>query len=203
MNGAPGINSGALIFFQNGRPMRSNRPLIFAACTLLLFMGTLPLAEAYISTLPGRPGNIAWRYGAVGVVAEALALPLVALVLSVALALLLEWRIPMRLLATLGGLGAIAGIVVLPLFLLDALQLRGTLKEELRFPFDMATGSAAIKISAAAVLGWMVAWGAWRAAGRLTRHRPDVSAAVLVGGRRVPGGGESGDAHDANRPGDR
>jgi hypothetical protein len=181
--------------------MLKTRAYLLAACVLLFFMGIVPLAEAFLSTLPGNIGNVAWRYGAVGVITEALALPLTALVFSAGLALAMDWRIPMRLLALLAALGSLISIVLLPLFVLDALQLRGAVRLELRRPFDMAAVLAAFRISVAAVLGWMVAWGGWRSAARSTRHRQAASAPVLAGTRR-PGDDGSGHAPDTNRPGD-
>ena len=164
--------------------MKGKRPLTFAAYTMVFFIGTAPLLEKVISVLPGRLGNTAWRYGTVGVISEALTLPLLALALGVGLALILKHRRTMRVLASLAWLGALVSAIVVPLFGLDAVQLRNALNEDVLLAFDVATATAVFKMSAAVVLSSMIAVGGWRSTIGGATQRAGVTRVELVWGGR-------------------
>lgn len=178
--------------------MKGNRPLTFAAYTMVFFIGTAPLLEKVISVLPGGLGNTAWRYGTVGVISGALTLPLLALALAVGLALILEHRRTMRVLAMLAGLGALLPVIVVPLFLLDAVQLRNALNEDVLLAFYVATAAAVFKMSAAVVLGSMTAVGSWRSTIRVAK-RTGLARGDLLMGRKGPSRGWGRGPHEILR----
>jgi hypothetical protein len=136
------------------------------------FLALAPLADTILGLWPATIGSAAWRYGAVGVIAQGLTLPFLGLGFAVAVALTLGHRALLRTLAVLAGLGVAVTVVALPLFLLDVLELRGALGDEIRLPFDVATGAAVMKIMVAGLFGVAVACGAWIAAGQQIRTQP-------------------------------
>ncbi|HET9983616.1 MAG TPA: hypothetical protein VFQ38_08510 [Longimicrobiales bacterium] len=141
-----------------------------------------PAAEAMLSLMPWQLGVTAWRFGAAGLLSRALMTPMLGLLMLAGLAVLLEHRRFLRVLSVASLVVAVALIVVLGTFLLDALQMRGQIRPDLKKPFDVASLQAAAKFAVSAVWLGLLAVGGLRAArrGRTERRGERRSAPIMA-----------------------
>lgn len=131
---------------------RAAGPIYFLAF-LYLFLSLVDYL-AYI--WPLTPGQVNWRYGAIGLVGGFLLTPLMGLVLLLLVAGYLEHRGVRVLTGVLSGTLAIILLLGTMLFLLDALQMRGTIAEAARPSFDGTTAKAVLKmVSGAICAAWI------------------------------------------------
>ncbi|HEX7052223.1 MAG TPA: hypothetical protein VF188_18590 [Longimicrobiales bacterium] len=143
--------------------MERLRALAPAAYLVALLLVAIPLSEVVVSTLPAHPGTAHWRFGAAGMLSRALMTPLLGLLLAAGLAIALGHRRTLRTLTLLAVLGAAALLLLLPLFGLDALEVRARIQPAARGAFGLAAVQAAGKIVLAAVGLLLLARGGWRA----------------------------------------
>ena len=94
--------------------------------------------------------------------------PLLGLFLAVCLAVYLQHRVLSLALAVVSGLVALLTIAVIPLFLLDAIQMRARVGDGATAAFDVATVFALLKMGATVLMGLAMALGA-RSAARAMR----------------------------------
>ncbi len=156
---------------------------------LLLFAGlliALPLMELADAVWPMRPGNVEWRFGATGLLSKTLLQPLLGSIIIVVVATQTEKK---RLQDAMWGLNAIAAVfllLVLPLFMLDSLQLRGRVPVEAKFRFDLATIKAVLVYGSALVVLAALSWGGFKSSQRVARRSRDRSkepAPLVVQGK--------------------
>jgi hypothetical protein len=106
--------------------------LVRALYLIALLMAISPLVE-YVTTIwPLRPGDLVWRYGALGLGAGHL--PNVTVGLA-ALLMIAYWRGHRAMFYAAGLASAAGAVLILPamaMFALDALQFRALREEELR-----------------------------------------------------------------------
>jgi hypothetical protein len=143
--------------------MSANRPLALAGYLICVYLGVVPITETVLGLWPPSFGEVAWRYGAAGLFTQAFMTPLLGLCLAVALAVHLDHRRMVRFLALVSGAGALLTLIVLPLFVLDLVQMRGSVNEGAETAFDIASLSAVLKMSATILIGGAIAVGGWRA----------------------------------------
>lgn len=141
-------------------------PAYAVAALLVLF----PLLDTALSVLPPRPGEVAWRFGAAGLFSRAVMTPLLGLLLAFAVALLLEQRRALRLIAVVSGLTAALLATALGLFLLDSLQMRSQVAADAKSTFDVATVVAIGKYGVGVVLLALFSAKGWRASANRTAH---------------------------------
>ena len=164
--------------------MRPNRHLTFGGYLMALYLITVPLAETLIGVWPLQLGDAAWRYGATGLLSQALMTPLLGLLLAVYLAVYVQHRALSWALAVVSGLVAVFMIAVIPLFLLDMLEMRAQVGDAVTAAFDVATGFALLKMGAAVLVCFVMARGA-RSAAQGMRKRT-ATKAPFVSAARVP-----------------
>src|SRR4051794_17704974 len=114
-----------------------------------------PLIDLATAVWPIRPSEVSWRFGTFGLITSALVTPIVGIVLLQAAAALLGHA---RTLWVASVLSVVAGALLLigtALFLLDAVQLRGTVVEAARQSYDLAAIKALLTGALEVfVLGW-------------------------------------------------
>jgi hypothetical protein len=138
----------------------------------LLFVAS-PLLEVLASSYPYHPGTASWRFGALGLLAQSLPVPVFGILLAFLAATLLEQRGMQTLLSLLCGLGAAALVVVAIAFALDALQLRNNVNRQALANFDITIARAGLIIlycAATLVLCAVLGMRARRPAERESRH---------------------------------
>lgn len=153
-----------------------------------VLMVLLPLVDSLLVAWPLRPGELQWRFGAVGMFSQALLLPVMGVALLLATALSYGRRTPIRIMAVVSGLVALALLAVLPFFLLDFMQMRAQVRAEAKAAFDVATVFAIVKIGMFAVVALAMAFAGWKATRRAASGRKAAPAqnradGLLVGSR--------------------
>jgi hypothetical protein len=154
----------------------THRALLFAAYLMCAYVCAIPLVEAAFSASPTQAGVVAWRFGATGLFAQALMTPLLGLSVALGVSVYFHHRRTLQTLAVVSGFGAMATLVVVPLFTLDALELRGAIDGGARARFDITTLMTLSRLILAVLLGAALGFGGW---GKSREYaHPD--------GRRIP-----------------
>lgn len=161
--------------------MKANRWLTVAGYLLALYLVLVPLFETTIAIWPFGIGDRQWRFGAVGLYTGAMMTPLLGLLIALVIALYVRNRGMIRAIVVVGGAAAAVTLLSIPVFLMDAVQLRGDVDANAVTAVNVATGSAVFKMILAIVICGAVAWGGWisRLADPLGRSTP------REGGHRV------------------
>jgi hypothetical protein len=123
-----------------------------------------PLLDAFLTVWPIRAGEVSWRFGAVGIFSRALMTPLFALVLAYAVALALEHRVMQRVISVFAGIGALCMLAASGFFILDAVQMRTQVQEQMKTAFDVASVVALGKITIVAIVAIVLCVAAFRSA---------------------------------------
>jgi len=103
-----------------------------------LLLVALPLVELAGAVWPVGSGSAEWRFGAVGLLSNALLQPLLGSFIMVLVAAHGEKRELLWVLGVLNALAALVLLVVLPIFVLDSLELRSRVPDAARLAFDVA-----------------------------------------------------------------
>ncbi len=132
----------------------------------------LPIVDTLSQVWPAALGNPAWRYGTIGLGANYLISVLFGMLGLCVLAALGSHRRTLRALAIVSVLGALLLLIAALAFVLDALQVRGTVPRDnprTLWLFDAGAAKAAFKyLVSAAVIGWL-ALATWRAGRAIAR----------------------------------
>ncbi len=144
-----------------------------------------PLADLVAAFLPVRPGEVSWRFGAYGLVTNALVTMILGLAIIMVVNGFRQGRRAIALTATVCAVLALFLIGGFALFVLDYLQLRQAVGVAARGPYDSAAFKAMIvAVLEAGVLVSMAIAG-FRASGitdaaRGRRHRKRAGLVVQV-----------------------
>jgi hypothetical protein len=125
--------------------MLQSRLLAWPAYLVAAAMILIPLADSWTTLYPWNFGAARWRFGAVGLISNALMLPLAGLLIVFVLAWLREQKVLLRVIGVFGFVGAALCLLALASFTLDALQTRAQVREEVRLSFNVASITAAVK----------------------------------------------------------
>lgn len=163
--------------------MLQSRQLAWPAYLVAVAMILVPLVDAWTTLYPWNFADARWRFGAVGLVSNAMMIPLAGLLVAFVTAWVREQR---TLLRVIGGFGFVASVVcaaALVSFALDALQTRAQVRPEMRLSFNVASITAALKtlLSGATFLAFGLS--GWRA-GKVTDASRKSSGAA--GGLYTP-----------------
>jgi chromate transport protein ChrA len=134
-------------------------PTYFVAFLLVV----ITLMDLVSNIWPLRFGDHQWRYGTLGLLAGFLLTPLLGVVFAMVAAAILEHRVTLRVISILISVTAVLLLLAIPLFGLDAIQLRGTVNPEAKTLFDVGVIKAVIRhLTIAIALGWL-GWAGFRA----------------------------------------
>ena len=128
--------------------MRSSddlKPLALPAYLIGAMLILVPLLDTATSLMPPKMDVVAWRFGALGVVSQAIMTPFLGGFLLLAAASLLGHRRVLRALQIVVGLVGVFFLAAIVLFMLDATQMRATVRPEVVRRFDVASVVALIK----------------------------------------------------------
>ncbi len=163
--------------------MKPNRFLVFSGYLMAGYLILAPLAETLAALWPFHAGGAGWRYGATGLVSQSLMTPLLGLLIAVSLAVYCHHWVAARLLAVFSAVGGVAALIAIPLFTLDALQMRGQVPVEQSTSmgaFNAATVSALLMMAATVAITFALARGAWvgtRGTAQEARHNGEGATA--------------------------
>jgi hypothetical protein len=122
------------------------RRLAVAAYLVAFSLIIIPLFDASMSVMPMHPGAPQWRFGAVGLLSNALMIPLAGLLIAVGVAMTNGHRRTMTTLGILSWIGAALVLVSIAVFALDALQTRTAVRPQMRLSFTVASITAMFKL---------------------------------------------------------
>lgn len=154
------------------------RPLAWCLHAVGLLLCLAPLVDLAAGVGSVNPEAVPWRFGAAGLLSGALVLPMLGLCLVLVAAVVLD---QLGLIRVLGGVAVLLFLVILAItvsFALDALQVRGQIRQEAKPAFDLATLKAAATYALEAMVLLVLGLNARTAA----RH-----AAAQRGNRKQPG----------------
>jgi hypothetical protein len=143
--------------------MQNSRYLAWPAYLVALAMILIPLADSWTTLFPWNLGDARWRFGAVGLISNALMIPLAGLLVAFTIAWVREQRGVMRAIGLVGFLGALLCVLALGSFALDSLQTRSQVRAEMRLSFNVASITAAIKTLLAGATFLAFALSGWQA----------------------------------------
>lgn len=145
--------------------MKPNRAVTFGAYAVTFLLIVLPITEITLRLWPLQPGAAAWRFGATGLLTNAMVTPLLGLLLGGGLAFTLGHRAMVRLHSILAILGATLLLGLTLLFILDAIQMRREVQAESIFVFDVAAVQSFAKLCVVQSIAFVLGVGAWRSTG--------------------------------------
>jgi len=154
-------------------------PAYLVSATLIL----IPVFDSLMTLYPWRLGEARWRFGAVGLLSNALLLPLAGVLLAFLTSWWLQHGTTRRIIAIASLVAAAVCVAVVGLFTLDALQTRATVAATMHLSFDVASITAAVKTLLAATTLFAVGISARRGPSRGTQDDP---ARSLIGAIAVP-----------------
>lgn len=157
-----------------------SRPLFSSAYAVGSLLVILPLLQVGLVTWPPRPSELTWRFGAAGVIGNALLLPLLGTALVMYAASLLEHRRFLRVMAFSSLLLSVGLLALLTLFSLDAMQLRASVSPQLTARYDASSGNAAVSYLLT-TLAWVWLGIAGILASRKPKRTSERSAAMSTG----------------------
>lgn len=165
----------------------SLQPSPWAVRALYLFalvLVVMPMLDLVTTVLPARPGEFSWRYGAFGLMAGYLHTPMLGLVLGLVVAYWVEHRWVLKLGGVVAGLGALFLGLVMVVFALDVLQMRGMRAEEVQSAVLAGGLLQEIKYLSAALVLAPLGYGAWQTAGKpRASSRPSDAPGIVARGK--------------------
>jgi hypothetical protein len=114
------------------------------------FVGTLllvvPVVDVIVALLPITVTSARWRFGAVGLLSNAFILPLAGLLILGVTASLSGHRRALRALSLLALASGAVSLMLVGLFVLDAIQTRAGINPQTVFAFQVATSLGILKL---------------------------------------------------------
>lgn len=165
-------------------PTRTMRRVAVPAYLVAAILVFFPVLDAVTTVWPPRSGDLAWRFGAAGLVSRSLVSPFLGLLITFSVALLLDHRRTLRLFAVVTGLLALSFASLAILFALDSVQMRARVAPESLSRFDLAwlVGIGKLGVAGLSLLTFtIVSWIASRSSSRRARRRqPELDSVALV-----------------------
>ena len=123
-------------------------PCAYLVAFLLI---AIPLFDASMSVAPWTLGSAQWRFGAVGLLSNALMIPAAGALIAVATAVTQDHVRTQRVFRVLCWMGCALVALSIVLFALDALQTRAAIRPEMQLSYQVASITAAFKLILGAI----------------------------------------------------
>ena len=161
--------------------MNNYRQLAPGAYLVAFLLFCIPFFDASLSLAPWHLANSQWRFGAFGLLSNALMLPAAGALIAVATGIVAGHARGLRVLSVLGWLLVVILLASTVLFSLDALQSRRLIRPEMQLSYYVASATAFGKL----VLG-MLAFLFLARGSRLDRgiSRESTTAPIRAFGKR-------------------
>ena len=175
------------VFAQEERIRKSEtdvRWLAPVAYLLALYLVITPLLEALTLVLPVRPGEVGWRFGAMGIAFNTLVTPLLGLFLAMLAAAVLGNRRMLRGLSVASYTATVVLALGLVLFVLDYLQSRAGVVAERQNAVDIVSWKAVFLGALGMIVAGRLGRAGWNASRSVAKDRK-TETIMVVG---TPGG---------------
>jgi fumarate reductase subunit D len=156
--------------------MKPPRHLALPAYLVALLLVAFPAMDTALAIAPARSGELAWRLGSAGLLSRALMTPLLGLLVALGVAAALEHRRVLIGLAGVAGMLVLGILSILPVVLLDTVEMRSLIAARGRATFDVAAMATVAKLCAAAAVGGAIAASAGLAARRRAQAPAPLSS---------------------------
>jgi hypothetical protein len=123
-----------------------NRYLGRASYLVAFTLIVVPLFDSTMSVMPPRFGDAHWRFGTVGLLSNALMIPMAGVLIAFATATALEHRRALKVGGALSWLASLVCLAGFAAFVLDALQSQSQIRPDMHLSFIVATSTAGVKI---------------------------------------------------------
>ena len=165
--------------------MRASRFLRTPTYLVAIILAFLALLDFLVTVWPLQFANMRWRVGAMGQLSGALTGVMISLLLTFAASVIFDHPKVQRLLVAVAGLITALLLVVITLFVLDLVQLRVSVRPEVKRAFDIVAIQAFIKLLLGLVVSTVFAVASFRAsrAEVASRRRGAEGPAMVVGSR--------------------
>lgn len=147
-------------------------PCAYLVAFLLI---AIPMFDASMSVAPWHLGSAQWRFGAVGLLSNALMIPAAGALIAVVTAVLCNHVVTLRVLRVLTWIACATVVLSLALFVLDALQTRASIRPDMTMSYQVASLTAACKLLLGAITFALFA--------RACRQNPDGTRARVAARR--------------------
>ena len=124
------------------------RQLAPAAYAVAFLLVVIPFFDAGISVAPWMMGSAQWRFGALGLISNALMIPAAGALVAVVTAVTESHMNVQRYLGIALWVAAALAFVFLGMFTLDAIQSRAQIRPEMLYSYKVATVTAGLKLLA-------------------------------------------------------
>lgn len=118
-------------------------PCAYLVAFLLI---AIPMFDASMSVAPWVPGDPQWRFGAIGLISNALMIPAAGMLIAVVAAMTFGHLTFLRVLRILCWIGSLGIMLAVILFALDALQTRNAIRPQMQLSYNVASLTAAFKL---------------------------------------------------------
>jgi hypothetical protein len=160
--------------------LRWLEPVKVPGYVLAAMLIALPLAEVMLSAMPTHFGTMSWRFGIAGLLSRSLLLPVAGLVVAFGLSLAFGQPWVQRSISLASFIVSGLLIVLLVLFLLDAVQLRAEVRPDARAAFNYASLLAFVRLVSAIVAVTVIAGSSWRSSRNAFRGREATGRIPLL-----------------------
>ena len=156
------------------------------AYLLAFYLVITPLLDALTRILPVRPGDVGWRFGAMGLVFNTLVTPLLGLFLAMLAAVFLGHRQMLRWLSVVSYTATVGLALGLVLFMLDYVQARAGVVAEQQGGVDMVSWKAVFLGAVGVMIAGSLGRVAWKASRTVAKDRKTDTIMVVGKPRESP-----------------
>ena len=155
------------------------RRLSLVGYLLALYLVITPLLDALTRILPVRPGEVGWRFGAMGLVFNTLVTPLLGLFLAMLAAVVLGHRRILRGLGVVSYTATVTLALGLVLFMLDYVQARAGVVAEQLGGVDIVSWKAVFLGAVGMMIAGSLGRVAWKASRTVAKDRQAETLMVV------------------------
>jgi hypothetical protein len=161
--------------------MLQNRRIIWPSYLIAFSLSIIPPIDALMQTLPMRFGDPRWRWGAFGLMSNAMMIPMIGVLIAFVVATLFEQHLFRRILGVLTAVLAVGTLIGLGMFALDTVQLHKQVQERGLLAFRVAALTATTK----SIVGMLTLAGfSWTAFTGPKRREKATASGIIIGGAR-------------------
>jgi hypothetical protein len=160
--------------------MISSRQLAACAYFVAFLLVAIPLVDVFLGLAPWNVAVAHWRFGAAGLVSNALMIPSLGMLIAVATAATQGHVSAQRGLRVASWVAVVAIVIGLVLFPLDALQTRSLVRQDAHLSFDVASAIAECKMALGAIAFALFARALRPPVGARARARTGSATLILA-----------------------
>lgn len=163
--------------------MLENRRIVWPAYLVAFSLAVIPPIDALMQTMPIRFGETRWRWGAFGLLSNAMMIPLIGFLIAFVVATVFEHRVFQRVLGAIAAMIGVGTLIGLGMFALDSLQLHKDVTPKMALAFNVACTTGGLK----AMIGMLTLFGfAWTSFTGPKRKAQPATGGMMIGRQRKP-----------------